>query len=54
MFRRLLCKLGIHKRETISIAVMMSIAGRETKPELLYYSVCKYCGEGHPDITGEW
>jgi hypothetical protein len=41
MIRKILCKLGIHKKERV---VIMGCN----------YSVCKHCYAGHPMVTGEW
>tara|TARA_R100000951_G_scaffold101420_1_gene92936 strand:+ start:23206 stop:23358 length:153 start_codon:yes stop_codon:yes gene_type:complete len=49
--RKILCFLGFHKKETITISMINQADG---EPMSLYYDVCKHCGDGHPLLTGEW
>ena len=59
MIRRFLCWVGLHKTETHDLGHLMNVTvtdkkGNETKEDHIYYSICKYCGDGNPLITGEW
>lgn len=51
---KFLCYIGIHLRHTIDLGFLWKDGFNSKKEVHLYYSVCKYCNDGHPLITGEW
>ena len=59
VFRKLLCWIGIHKKEKLKIELANGKMYCTTKYKgedsyVLNYDVCKYCNKDNPYITGEW